>query len=185
VPTNTPTCGYDMNCANTPLMLVDMVATNPHPTEPQTLRLTWSRNFETRDATLSQSGTGAEITGLSTQLWETSTLQPTGLPVQISKNWHVGSTAAYWAGFDGYWWTANSLLRLPPNSTIALSLALNYERYGGVPAWSHAQLSIVGYSMRRATALSWERDRTLHFALSLSPTHPRTLSPCAPHARGR
>ena len=38
------------------------------------------------------------------------------------------------------------LLRLPPNSSIALSLALSYERYGGVPAWSHAQLSIVGYS---------------------------------------
>tara|TARA_B100000787_G_scaffold133309_1_gene102189 strand:- start:184 stop:387 length:204 start_codon:yes stop_codon:yes gene_type:complete len=38
------------------------------------------------------------------------------------------------------------LLRLPPNSTIALSLALSYEKYGDVPAWSHAQLSIVGYS---------------------------------------
>ena len=63
-----------------------------------------------------------------------------------SKNWHTDSTAAYWAGFDGYWWTANSLLRLPPSSTISLSLALSYERYGGVPAWSHAQLSIVGYS---------------------------------------
>ena len=41
----------------------------------------------------------------------------------------LGSTDAYWAGFDGYWWTASSLLRLPPNSTISLSLALNYERY--------------------------------------------------------
>ena len=35
---------------------------------------------------------------------------------------------------------------MPPNSTISLSLALNYERYGGLAAWSHAQLSIVGYS---------------------------------------
>ena len=58
----------------------------------------------------------------------------------------MGSTDAYWAGFDGYWWTASVLLRLPPNSSIALSLALSYEKYGGVPAWSHAQLSIVGYS---------------------------------------
>ena len=69
-----------------------------------------------------------------------------GLAVQISKNWHTGSTEAYWAGFDGSWWTASLLLRLPPNSTIALSLALSYEKYGGIPAWSHAQLSIVGYS---------------------------------------
>ena len=69
-----------------------------------------------------------------------------GIPVQISKNWHSGSKAAYWAGYDGSWWTASSFLRLPPNSKISLSLALNYERYGNVPAWSHAQLSIVGYS---------------------------------------
>ena len=146
VPTNTPKCSYNMACAKLPLKLVDMIATNPHPTELQTMRLSFSRNFETRDAGLSQSSTGAEITGLSMQIWETSSLQPTGLAVQISKNWHTGSTDAYWAGFDGYWWTASVLLRLPPNSSIALSLALSYEKYGGVPAWSHAQLSIVGYS---------------------------------------
>ena len=145
VPRNTPTCGYNGACASVPLKLVDMTATNPHPTEFQATRLSFSRNFETR-ADLSQSRTGAEITGLSVQIWETSTGQPTGLAAQISKNWHRGSTDAYWAGFDGFWWTASMLLRLPPNSSIALSLALSYEQYGGVPAWSHAQLSIVGYS---------------------------------------
>ena len=145
-PTNTPKCAYNMACASIPLTLVDMIATNPHPSAFQTTRLSFSRNFETRDAGLSQSSTGAEITGLNMQIWETSSLQPTGLAVQISKNWHTGSTDAYWAGFDGYWWTGSVLLRLPPNSSIALSLALSYERYGGVPAWSHAQLSIVGYS---------------------------------------
>jgi len=103
MPANTPTCGYNTACASTPLTLVDMVATNPHPTESQAVRLSFSRNFETRDASLTQSGTSAEITGLTTQIWETSSLQPTGLPVQISKNWHEGSTAAYWAGFAGYW----------------------------------------------------------------------------------
>ena len=102
VPTNTPRCSYNTACANIGLTLIDMVATNPHPTDYQTLRLSFSRNFETRDTSLSQSGTSAEITGLSMQLWETSTLQPTGIPIQISKNWHVGSTAAYWAGFNGY-----------------------------------------------------------------------------------
>ena len=122
-----------------------MTASNPHPAAFQTTRISFSRNFETRDAGLSQSRVSAEITGLSVQIWETSSLQPTGLAAQISKNWHTGSTNAYWAGFDGYWWTASVLLRLPPNSSIALSLALSYEQYGGVPAWSHAQLSIVGY----------------------------------------
>ena len=78
VPANTPTCGYNTACASTPLTLVDMVATNPHPTESQAVRLSFSRNFETRDASLTKSGTSAEITGLNTQIWETSSLQPTG-----------------------------------------------------------------------------------------------------------
>ena len=146
VPTNTPRCGYGLGCASVPLMLVDMIATNPHPADFQTARLSFSRNFETRAAGFSQSGPGAEITGLSAQIWEASSLQPTGIAAQISKNWHTGSTDAYWAGFDGSWWTANVLLRLPPNSSIALSLALSYEKYGGVPAWSQAQLSLVGFS---------------------------------------
>ena len=148
VPTSVGTCGYNTGCSSMPLALVDVVVSNPHPTEPQAVRLTFSRNFQVREAALAQSGPGAEITGLSTQLWETATRQPSGIPMHTSKNWHTGSTAAYWAGFDGYWWTANSMLRLPPNSSVALSLALNYERYGGLPAWSHAQLSIVGYSDR-------------------------------------
>ena len=101
VPRNTPRCGYDLRCANVPLMLVDMMATNPHPTDFQTARISFSRNFETRVAGLPQSGTGAEITGLNAQIWEASSLQPTGIATQISKNWHTGSTDAYWAGFDG------------------------------------------------------------------------------------
>ena len=165
VPSNTPRCAYNTACASIPLTLVDMTASNPHPTDFQTTRLTFSRNFETRDAGLVRSSTGAEITGLSMQIWETSSLQPTGtaragrtskpyiripmlapnpnhipgLAVQISKNWHTSSPdrqTTYWAGFEGLWWTANLLLRLPPNSSIALSLALSYEMYGGVPAWS-------------------------------------------------
>ena len=56
MPANTPTCGYNTACASTPLTLVDMVATNPHPTESQAVRLSFSRNFETRDASLAQSG---------------------------------------------------------------------------------------------------------------------------------
>ena len=54
----------------------------------------------------------------------------------------------YWAGYDGYWWTGNTLLRLPADSHVDLTLVINYERYGGVAAFSHAQLSIVGYSDR-------------------------------------
>ena len=84
VPASTRTCAYNTQCASYPLELVDVVLTNPHPTQTQTLRLSFSRNFETR-AGLAQSGVGAEITGLSTQLWETSTRQATGIPMQIRR----------------------------------------------------------------------------------------------------
>jgi hypothetical protein len=127
VPTSTPKCSYNTACRDVPLKLVDVIATNPHPTESQTLRLSFSRNFETRGSGITQSSPSAEITGLTTQLWETASAQASGIPMQLSKNWHSGSNAAYWAGFDGSWWTASSLLRLPPNSTISLSLALSYE----------------------------------------------------------
>ena len=128
---------------------MDIVATNSHPTETRSLRLSFSRNFETRDTEFrkKQSGTNAEITGLSAQLWAGTTFkQATGIPCHISKNWHSGTDDAYWAGFDGYWWTVNCFLRIPADSKIDLSLAVNYEKYGTVSAFSHAQLSIVGYS---------------------------------------
>jgi hypothetical protein len=39
------------------------------------------------------------------------------------------------------------LLRLPAETTVpSLSLGVSYEMYGGLRAFSHAQLSIVGYS---------------------------------------
>ncbi|CAN0018214.1 unnamed protein product, partial [Heterosigma akashiwo] len=88
---------------------------------------------------------GAEITGLSVVLFDDEG-NPTGVPLQISKNWHTGSTAAYWAGYNGYWWTVNLMLRLPPGASFSGQLGFSYQEYGGVPAFSHAQLSIVGYS---------------------------------------
>ena len=69
VPTSVGTCNYNTQCAALPLSRVDVVATNPHPTEQQTLRLSFSRNFEVRDSSLAQSSPQAEITGLSGQLW--------------------------------------------------------------------------------------------------------------------
>ena len=69
-----------------------------------------------------------------------------GVPLQISKNWHAGSTAAHWGGYDGSWWTINMFTRLPASAAYSVKLRLFYQTYGSVPAFSHAQLSIVGYS---------------------------------------
>ena len=147
IPQSINKCGYNTGCNNLQLLTVDVVVTNPSPTDHQRVRLSFSRNFETRDSSnpvTTQKRPGAEITGLNVQLLDTATRQPTGIPIQLSKNWHAGQ--GFWADYGGYWWTANALLNLPPGTTLSLTLAINYERYGGVPAWSHAQLSIVGYS---------------------------------------
>ena len=97
-------------CASVPLKLVDMTATNPHPTEFQATRLSFSRNFETRADGLSQSRTGAEITGLSVQIWEASSRSANrSSRLRSARTGTRGSTDAYWAGFDGSWWTASVL----------------------------------------------------------------------------
>ena len=74
-----------------------------------------TRNFPTRGFAPLPGGNnlGAEITGLSAILLDDDD-NPTGAPIQISKNWHSGSAAAYWAGYDGSWWTVSVLLRYDP-----------------------------------------------------------------------
>ena len=59
-------------------LTLTLVLAHAHAVALAQVRLSFSRNFETRDASLTQSGTSAEITGLTTQIWETSSLQPTG-----------------------------------------------------------------------------------------------------------
>jgi len=142
VPTNTPNCGYNNDCS--PNVELVFTASN-EDTVSRGLHLSVSRNFPLWDSSVSQSGTGAEITGLSAVLLDENGL-PTGVPIQISKNWHVGSTEAYWAGYEGYWWTMNMFTRLPASSTYQVTLRIFYQTYGSVPAFSHAQLSVVGYS---------------------------------------
>jgi hypothetical protein len=76
-------------------------------------------------------------------VWDRITQQPNGIPIHVSKNWHSSYGSSVYAGT---WWTANLLFYVPPNASVDLTFAIAYEQYKGIPAWSHAQLSIVGYS---------------------------------------
>ena len=69
---------------------------------------------------------------------------PTGLPMQISKNWHV-MPAAGALPHAGQWMHARTRLRLPPNSRLTLLLGTTFAHWGGLPAASLAQLSLVGW----------------------------------------
>ena len=69
---------------------------------------------------------------------------PTGLPVQLSKNWHLrpemGSLPHEGTWFHGFVW-----VRMPPKSKRDFVVQMVYARYGGVCAASHAQLCLIGW----------------------------------------
>jgi len=81
------------------------------------------------------------ITGFSPMILD-SEGRPTGIPVQISKNWHRGKIPMR---YQGPWVHGSTVIRVPPRSTRHYQYAIAYARWGGVPAASHAQLSLIGW----------------------------------------
>ncbi len=69
---------------------------------------------------------------------------PTGIPVQISKNWHRRAEKGDLL-YQGPWFHGCTFVRLPPRSKREFIFAIAYARYGGIPAVSHAQLSLIGW----------------------------------------
>ena len=84
----------------------------------------------------------AGVTGMTPMIRDVDGF-PTGLAVQVSKNWH--QTAGRTFLYQGPWFHGFTLLRLPPKSQVELDFAMTYARWGGVPAASHAQLCLVGW----------------------------------------
>ena len=84
----------------------------------------------------------AGVTGMTPMIRDADGF-PTGLAVQLSKNWH--QTAGRTLLYQGPWFHGFTALRLPPKSQIELECALTYARWGGVPAASHAQLCLIGW----------------------------------------
>ncbi len=84
---------------------------------------------------------GSPITGMSAMLRDLAG-NPTGIPVQLSKNWHGRPEGGVYAGT---WFHGFSQVRLPPRSEVELELTIVYGHWGGVPAASHAQLCLIGW----------------------------------------
>ena len=105
------------------------------------------RNYDDFKVTVSGSGSGstvpflldmrppANITGLCLILCDENR-RPTGIPVQLSKNWHHQSMGAYLMAYA----------MLPAEKSTTYLLRVAYGFYGTLPSASHAQLSLVGYS---------------------------------------
>ena len=69
---------------------------------------------------------------------------PTGLPVQLSKNWHQRPEKGR-VPHDGAWFHGFAWVRVPPRSKRDFVFQMVYARYGGVFAASHSQLSLIGW----------------------------------------
>jgi len=69
---------------------------------------------------------------------------PSGLPVQISKNWHQHPDKGHLL-HEGPWFHGCAFVRLPARSRRELVFQMVGARYGGVPAASHAQLCLIGW----------------------------------------
>ncbi len=69
---------------------------------------------------------------------------PTGIPIQISKNWHRRDDKGD-LPHQGPWFHGCTFVHLPPHSRREFTLAMTHARYGGVPAASHAQLCLIGW----------------------------------------
>ena len=67
---------------------------------------------------------------------------PMGAPVQLSKDWHTGNVQRW----QGYWFHGLTMFTVPANTTLRFEVLVVGQNYGGVPAASHSQLCLVGYS---------------------------------------
>lgn len=69
---------------------------------------------------------------------------PTGIPVQVSKNWHRAKPGVD-LPYAGAWMHGRTWLNLPAQSRVVLRYATTFARWGGVPSASLAQLSLIGW----------------------------------------
>eukprot|EP00439_Symbiodinium_sp_Y106_P031016 s4563_g3.t1 len=86
-----------------------------------------------------------KITGVAVALHNGTTKRPSGLHLQISKNWH--DNECFWEriSYDGEWYSAAVQVRLPPRSRLKGELAVAYQFFGKLHTVSHAQLCLIGW----------------------------------------
>ncbi len=94
-----------------------------------------------RLARLNFDGAPFYIPGISAVLRDAD-LNPIGIPVQLSKNWHGPLPPV---GFAGWWFHGLTMLSVPPQTHLSFELTMVGQNWGGMPAATHSQLSVIGY----------------------------------------
>ena len=121
---------------------VKMELTNPDDRE-RTVRLNFHKT----------TGTGVfGITGISAMIRDNN-LNPAGLPVQVSKNWHRHEEDH----FMGPWFRGFTMMRIPAGATVEFEFTLVNAMWGKLPAASHNQLSLTGWKGGWGDNQLWEQ----------------------------
>lgn len=102
------------------------------------------------------------ITGISPILRDNKQ-RPIGVPVQISKNWHNRTDDE----FKGPWFRGFTMITIPANTIIELELTTAHGFWGSLPAASHSQLSLVGWSDRWGSNQQWDQSAIGSFGESI------------------
>lgn len=97
---------------------------------------------QTYPLVFSMEGPFQGVTGLCPMLRDAQG-NPTGIPVQISKNWHRQPDQRL--RYEGPWFHGITEITVPAGETWTGEFAITYARWGGVPAASHAQLCLIGW----------------------------------------
>ncbi len=91
---------------------------------------------------------GGSITGVSPMLRDKNTLEPTGIQVQASKNWHTFNTSFSINDpcrlYEGAWINNNVAVELS-GGKAEYEYTCAYGEWGGVYAASHNQLCLIGW----------------------------------------
>lgn len=85
------------------------------------------------------------ITGTVMLLTDADDGKPSGIPVQISKNWHKNDDTGVKATHRGNWLRGSTYLTLPAGVTKRFKLKVVFGYWDKVAAASHAQLSLIGW----------------------------------------
>lgn len=94
-----------------------------------------------RLARLNFDGVPFYIPGLTAVLRDSS-LNPIGIPVQLSKDWHASTPTER---FQGEWFHGLTMLTVPANTNLVFEFVMVGQNWGGMPSATHSQLSAIGY----------------------------------------
>jgi hypothetical protein len=87
---------------------------------------------------------GPGITGCTPMIRDADG-HPTGLFVQVSKNWHNDEQGKRTLLYQGPWIHNTAIFHLPPRGRLDCEFTMAWARWGGLPAASHAQLCLIGW----------------------------------------